>query len=117
MDRDPWPREREGEPLETFEHYAVPHATVKDIKCTHREVKETWDDYESLFYNNNEWLKVTISPTQPADDLWPNLGAVFYEHLVKLEMKPIGGRGRKKETVGSLLTPIFMHIVIPLDHV
>ncbi|CAG7897137.1 unnamed protein product, partial [Brassica rapa] len=67
MDRDPWPREREGEPLETFEHYAVPHATVKDIKCTHREVKETWDDYESLFYNNNEWLKVTISPTRFID--------------------------------------------------
>ncbi|KAF3609189.1 hypothetical protein DY000_02049294 [Brassica cretica] len=32
-DRDPWSRENEGEPLGTFEHYADPHAAVKDIKC------------------------------------------------------------------------------------
>ncbi|KAL0730374.1 hypothetical protein Bca4012_026467 [Brassica carinata] len=37
----------------------------------------------------------------------PNLGAVFSEHLVGLKMKPIKGTGRKKETVESLLTPIF----------
>ncbi|KAF3532603.1 hypothetical protein DY000_02039825 [Brassica cretica] len=62
MDRDPRSRESEGEPLGTFEHYADPHAAVKDIKCTHREIKDAWDDYDSLF--NNEWLKFTIAPTR-----------------------------------------------------
>ena len=51
---------------------------------------------------------------EPVDDLWPNLGAVFAEHLVKLKMKPIGGSGQKKERLGSLLTQIFMHVGIPL---
>ena len=71
----------------------------------------------TLLYYTVRSLVPLAEISEPADDLWPNLGAVFDEHLVKLEMKPIGGRGRKKETVGSLLTPIFMHIVIPLDHV
>ena len=53
--------------------------------------------------------------SEPAHDLWLNLGAVFAEHLGKLKMKLIGGRGWKKETVGSLLTLIFMHIGIPLN--
>ncbi|XP_013615283.1 PREDICTED: uncharacterized protein LOC106321578 [Brassica oleracea var. oleracea] len=52
---------------------------------------------------------------EPADDMWPNIGAVFAEHLVKLKMKPFQSKGRKKETVGSLLTPIFIHYGVPLD--
>ena len=64
-DRYPWPREREGVPLETFEHFVDPHTAVKDIKCTHREIKDEWDGYDSLFYN--EWLKVSIEPTRFLD--------------------------------------------------
>ena len=45
----------------------------------------------------------------------PNLGALFAEHLVKLKMKPFQAKGAKKETFGSLLTPIFMHCGVPLD--
>ena len=52
---------------------------------------------------------------EPADDVWPNIGAVFAEHLVKLKMKPFQSKGKKKETVGSLLTPIFRHCGVPLD--
>ena len=52
---------------------------------------------------------------EPADDVWPNIGAVFAEHLVKLRMKPFQSKGRKKETVGSLLAPIFTHYRVPLD--
>ncbi|KAF3512925.1 hypothetical protein F2Q69_00009933 [Brassica cretica] len=33
---------------------------------------------------------------EPTDDLWPNIGAVFAEHLVKLKMKPFQLIGRKK---------------------
>ena len=33
---------------------------------------------------------------EPADDVWPNIGAVFAEHLVKLKMKPFQLIGRKK---------------------
>ena len=49
--------------------------------------------------------------------MWPNIGAVFVEHLVKLKMKLFQSKGRKKETVGSLLTPIFRHCGVPLDDV
>ena len=54
---------------------------------------------------------------EPADDTWPNLGALFAEHHAKLKMKPFQSRGKKKETVGSLLTPIFRHCGVPLDAV
>ena len=52
---------------------------------------------------------------EPADDAWPNLGAIFAEHLTKLKMKPFQATGRKRETVGSLLTLIFVHCDVPLD--
>ena len=45
----------------------------------------------------------------------PNLGAVFAAHLVELKKKPFTSRGKKKETVGSLLTPIFQYLGICLD--
>ncbi|KAL1210702.1 hypothetical protein V5N11_030335 [Cardamine amara subsp. amara] len=44
---------------------------------------------------------------------WPeldrniNLGAIFAHHLVSLKTKTFLGRGTKRESVGSLLTPIF----------
>ena len=52
---------------------------------------------------------------EPADDTWLNLGSLFVEHLVKLKMKLFQSQGKKKETVGSLLTPIFRHCRVPLD--
>ncbi|CAN7120704.1 uncharacterized protein LOC103848275 [Brassica rapa] len=46
----------------------------------------------------------------------PNLGAVFAAHLVELKKKPFTNKGKnKKETVGSLLTPIFQYLGIRLD--
>ena len=38
---------------------------------------------------------------EPEDDAWPNLGALFAEHLTKLKMKPFQSKGKKRETVGS----------------
>ena len=52
---------------------------------------------------------------EPEDDAWPNLGAIFAEHLTKLKMKHFQSTGKKNETVGSLLTPIFVHCGVPLD--
>ena len=52
---------------------------------------------------------------EPKDDQWPNLGSFFAEHLFKLKMKPFQTAGAKKETVGTLLTPIFIRWGIPLD--
>lgn len=45
----------------------------------------------------------------------PNLGAIFSAHLVELKKKPFTGKGRKKETAGSLLTLIFEYLGIRLD--
>ena len=44
----------------------------------------------------------------------PNLGAVFAAHLVELKKKPFNSKGKKKETVGSLLTPIFQYLTLAL---
>ncbi|XP_023633318.1 uncharacterized protein LOC111828955 [Capsella rubella] len=41
-----------------------------------------------------------------------NMGAVFAHHLVSLKTKPFSGTGKKTESVGSLLTPIFQHFGI-----
>lgn len=49
----------------------------------------------------------------------PNLGYIFAEQLVSLKTKPFKGtgtsKGEKKETVGSLLTPIFQYLGVRLD--
>ena len=37
---------------------------------------------------------------EPADDEWPNIGAIFSEHHVKLKMWPFQSPGAKKEIVG-----------------
>ena len=48
------------------------------------------------------WSKVDMGEiSEPAHDQWPNLGAIFAKHLVKLKMEPFGGKSRKRETVGS----------------
>lgn len=64
-DQEPWPREWEEEPIEMFAHFANPRAAVKSTDCTHREIRNEWDDYDSLFYN--EWQKVIIEPTRFID--------------------------------------------------
>ena len=58
---------------------------------------------------------VQMEGEEPADDSWPNLGAIFNEHLAKLKMKPFPSTGKKRETVGRLLTLIFVHCGVPLD--
>ena len=65
LDRDPWPREREGEPIETWENYADPNEAFKHKNCTHRVITDNRDDYDNLFYN--EWLKVIIKLTRFID--------------------------------------------------
>ena len=59
---------------------------------------------------------VNLTHLDEIDDVvTPNLGAIFAAHLVDLKKKPFTGKGRKKETVGSLLTPIFEYLGIRLD--
>lgn len=40
---------------------------------------------------------------------------IFAEHLVGLKMKPFKGTTKKKEIVGSLFSPIFLHLGIRLN--
>ncbi|KAF2570496.1 hypothetical protein F2Q70_00004056 [Brassica cretica] len=61
-DRDPWPREWEEDPIPLFAHFDHPRNAVKSTECINREIRDAWDDYDSMFYN--EWLKVSIEPTQ-----------------------------------------------------
>lgn len=51
------------------------------------------------------------------EDRSVNFGAMFAEYLAKLKMKHLKGTGAKKETMGSLLTPIFRHLWIRMDGV
>lgn len=62
LDRDPWPREREGEPIETWDNYTNPNEAVRHKDCTHCAIENDWDGNDSMFYN--EWLKVIIEPTR-----------------------------------------------------
>ncbi|XP_056853893.1 uncharacterized protein LOC130503231 [Raphanus sativus] len=58
---------------------------------------------------------VDLSHLDTAGLVVPNLGALFAEHLISLKKKPFTGSGRKKESVGSLLTPIFELCGVRLD--
>ena len=84
------------------------------LLCKMEPNKVQVQDFTLLYYTVRSLVPLG-EISEPADDLWPNLRAVFTEHLANLKMKPIGGKGRKKETVGNLLTPVFMHIGITLD--
>ncbi|KAF2550072.1 hypothetical protein F2Q68_00034031 [Brassica cretica] len=56
-----WPREREDDSIPLFDHFANPRAAAKSLECKNRAIRDEWDDYDSIFYN--EWLKVSIEPT------------------------------------------------------
>ncbi|KAF3533149.1 hypothetical protein DY000_02043076 [Brassica cretica] len=64
-DQHPWPREREDEPIALFDHFEDTHKAAKSSACRNRAIEDTWDDYDSIFYN--EWLKVSIEPTRFVD--------------------------------------------------
>ena len=60
-DQHPWPREREEDTIPRFDHFADPRAAAKSLECKNRAIRDEWDDYDSILYN--EWLKVSIEPT------------------------------------------------------
>ncbi|KAF3547382.1 hypothetical protein DY000_02007309 [Brassica cretica] len=64
-DQDPWPREREDEPIPLFDHFEDTDKAAKSSKCRNSVIEDTWDDYDSIFYN--EWLRVSIKPTRFVD--------------------------------------------------
>ncbi|KAF2594422.1 hypothetical protein F2Q70_00043679 [Brassica cretica] len=44
-DQDPWPREREDEPIPLFDHVEDTHKAAKSSACRNRAIEDTWDDY------------------------------------------------------------------------
>ena len=69
----------------------------------------------TLVYNVVRSLVQMEGIEEPADDSWPNLGAIFAEHLAKLKMKSFQSTRKKREMVGSLLTSMFVHCGVRLD--
>ena len=61
----PWPREHEDEPIPLFDLFDDTRKAAKSAACRNRAIVDTWDDYDSIFYN--EWLKVSIEPTRFVD--------------------------------------------------
>ena len=64
-DKYPWPRKRDDESIPLFDHFEDTHKAAKSLACRNRAIEDTWDDYDSIFYN--EWLKVSIDPTRFVD--------------------------------------------------
>ena len=64
-DQYPWPREHEDEPIPFFDRFNDTRKAVKSTACRNRAIVDTWDDYDSIFYN--EWLKVSIEPMRFVD--------------------------------------------------
>ena len=58
-DQDPWPREREDEPILLFDHFDDTRKAAKSSKCRNRTISDSWDDYDIRFYN--QWLNVIPS--------------------------------------------------------
>ncbi|KAF3503944.1 hypothetical protein F2Q69_00043680 [Brassica cretica] len=61
----PWPREHEDEPTPLFDRFDDTRKAAKSTVCRNRAIVDTWDDNDSIFYN--EWLKVSIDPTRFVD--------------------------------------------------
>ncbi|KAF2574474.1 hypothetical protein F2Q70_00004169 [Brassica cretica] len=55
-------QENEEIPIPLFARFDDPNTAVKSSECINREIRDAWDDYDSLFYN--AWLKVSIEPTR-----------------------------------------------------
>ena len=64
-DQHPWPRKRELDPIPLFAHFDNPRTAAKSLECKNLEIRDEWDDYDNIFYN--EWLKVSIEPTRFVD--------------------------------------------------
>ena len=55
-------QENEEIPIPLFARFDDPNTAVKSSECINQEIRDAWDDYDSLFYN--AWLKVSIEPTR-----------------------------------------------------
>ncbi|KAF2556141.1 hypothetical protein F2Q68_00015248 [Brassica cretica] len=66
-DRDPWPRQPEDGPIPLFENFPDTRKAAKSLECRNRAIEDTWDDYDSIFYN--AWLQVSIELTLHMDTL------------------------------------------------
>ncbi|KAF3569106.1 hypothetical protein DY000_02016118 [Brassica cretica] len=64
-------QENEEIPIPLFARFDDPNTAVKSSECINREIRDAWDDYDSLFYN--AWLKVSIETTRFVNpDFHPN---------------------------------------------
>ncbi|KAF2577480.1 hypothetical protein F2Q70_00013109 [Brassica cretica] len=64
-DQYAWPREHEDELIPLFDHLDDTRKAAKSAACRDRAIMDTWDDYDSIFFN--EWLMVSIEPTRFVD--------------------------------------------------
>ncbi|KAF2610728.1 hypothetical protein F2Q70_00013108 [Brassica cretica] len=64
-DQYPWPCEHKDEPILLFDHFDDTRKAAKSVACRDCAIVDMWDDYDSIFFN--EWLKVSIEPTQFVD--------------------------------------------------
>ncbi|KFK23013.1 hypothetical protein AALP_AAs71159U000100 [Arabis alpina] len=61
----PWPR-LEGTKFPIRQRYGNLKIIFADRAVLNRPISETWDEYDTLLYN--EWLGVTLKPTRVADE-------------------------------------------------
>ncbi|KFK22858.1 hypothetical protein AALP_AAs69480U000100 [Arabis alpina] len=61
----PWPR-LEGTKFPIRKKYGNLKTVFADPAVLNRQISETWDEYDTLLYN--EWLGVTLKPTRVADE-------------------------------------------------
>ena len=64
-DQYPWPREHEDEHILLFDLFDDICKAAKSAACRNHAIVDTWEDYDSIFYN--EWLKVSIEPSRFVD--------------------------------------------------
>ncbi|KFK24389.1 hypothetical protein AALP_AAs71240U000100 [Arabis alpina] len=80
-DAYPWPK-KEGERIHIGRKWRdCPEIVLGKPEVVNRRIKETWDAYDSLFYN--QWLSVKMQPTRIADrDALAGLG--IYDEVTRL---------------------------------
>ncbi|KAF3548592.1 hypothetical protein DY000_02009550 [Brassica cretica] len=89
-DQYPWPCEHKDEPILLFDHFDDTRKAAKSVACRDCAIVDMWDDYDSIFFN--EWLKVSIEPTQfvdPDEDRDWCFRDKHDTHLVRLPLRTL----------------------------
>ncbi|KFK23909.1 hypothetical protein AALP_AAs40697U000100, partial [Arabis alpina] len=105
----PWPKP-EGQRIRIDRQWRdCPEVVLGRPEVVDRRIKETWDDYDSLFYN--QWLSVNMQPTRIADRHALTELGIFDEVTRLLERSGLGEFSGNKVSHTDIRHPVLRYVI------